>query len=160
MLKKILFTLLSLFIALFAYLLLWPVPIEPVSWAAPTAPGYAGVHAVNTKLANLQNIPIGKEEGPEHLAIGRDGKLYAAMASGAIVRMNPDGTGQEAFVNTGGRVLGFDFDAQGNLIAADALRGLLQIAPDKKISVLADKVAGDPIRYADAVVVANSGKMY
>lgn len=160
MLKKILFTLLSLFIALFAYLLLWPVPIEPVSWAAPTAPGYAGVHAVNTKLANLQNIPIGKEEGPEHLAIGRDGKLYAAMASGAIVRMNPDGTGQEAFVNTGGRVLGFDFDAQGNLIAADALRGLLQIAPDKKISVLADKVAGDPIRYADAVVVAKSGKMY
>ena len=27
--------------------------------------------------------------------LGRDGKLYAAMASGNIVRMNPDGSGQE-----------------------------------------------------------------
>jgi hypothetical protein len=33
------------------------------------------------------------------------------MASGNIVRMNPDGSAQEVFANTGGRVLGFDFDA-------------------------------------------------
>ena len=74
--------------------------------------------------------------------------------------MNPDGSAQEVFVNTGGRVLGFDFDASGNLIAADAVKGLLSISPDKKITVLTDKVNGDPIRYADAVVVAKSGKMY
>jgi sugar lactone lactonase YvrE len=57
-------------------------------------------------------------------------------------------------------VLGFDFDAAGNLIAADAVKGLLSISPDKRITVLADKVGGDPIRYADAVVVARNGKMY
>jgi YD repeat-containing protein len=74
--------------------------------------------------------------------------------------MNPDGSAQEVFVNTGGRVLGFDFDAAGNLIAADANKGLLSISPDKKITVLTDKVNGDPIRYADAVVVAKSGKIY
>jgi sugar lactone lactonase YvrE len=57
-------------------------------------------------------------------------------------------------------VLGFDFDAAGNLIAADAVKGLLSISPDRKVSVLTDKVGDDPIRYADAVVVARNGKMY
>jgi sugar lactone lactonase YvrE len=147
--------------ALAAYLLLWPVPVEPVSWRAPAAPGYVGVHAVNTRLANLRTIPIGQEVGPEHLAFGPDGKLYAAMASGAIVRMNADGSGQESFTNTGGRVLGFDFDAQGRLIAADAVKGLLAIGSDRKVTVLADHVRpGDPIRYTDAVVVAPDGQIY
>jgi sugar lactone lactonase YvrE len=74
--------------------------------------------------------------------------------------MNLDGSEQSTFVNTGGRVLGFDFDAQGNLIAADAVRGLLSVASDGKITLLADKVRNDPIRYADGVVVAKTGKIY
>lgn len=147
--------------ALAAYLLLWPVPVEPVRWQAPAAAGYVGVHAPNTRLANLRTIAIGREEGPEHIAVGPDGKLYAAMASGGIVRMNPDGGAQETFANTGGRVLGFDFDAQGRLIAADAMKGLLAIGADRRVTVLADQVSpGDPIRYADAVVVAPDGQIY
>ncbi len=147
-------------VLLAAYLLTWPVPIEPVSWAAANAPGYVGPHVVNTKLANLKLISLGAEEGPEHIALGKDGKLYAAVASGKMLRMNPDGTAQEEFVNTGGRVLGFDFDAAGNLIAADAFKGLLSISSGKVITVLANQHAGQPIRYADAVVVAATGKMY
>jgi sugar lactone lactonase YvrE len=57
-------------------------------------------------------------------------------------------------------VLGFDFDAQGHLIAADAVQGLLSISPAREVRVLTDKVNGDPIRYADAVVVAKNGKLY
>ena len=158
--KKIVLTIVAILFLLAAYLTLWPVPIKPVSWNAPMPPGYVGFHAVNTKLANLNIISLGKEEGPEHIAIGKDGKLYTTVASGNILRMNPDGSAQEVFVNTGGRVLGFDFDASGNLIAADVNNGLLSISPDKKITLLTDKVNGDPIRYADAVVVAKSGKMY
>jgi len=158
--KKIVLTIVAILFLLAAYLTLWPVPIKPVSWNAPMPPGYVGFHTVNTKLANLNIISLGKEEGPEHIAIGKDGKLYTTVASGNILRMNPDGSAQEVFVNTGGRVLGFDFDASGNLIAADVNNGLLSISPDKKITLLTDKVNGDPIRYADAVVVAKSGKMY
>jgi len=147
-------------LAVVAYLALWPVPIAPVSWKAPAAPGYVGPHAVNQKLAGLKLIDLGGEEGPEHIVLARDGKLYTTVLSGNILRMNPDGSGREVFANTGGRVLGFDFDAAGNLIAADAVKGLLSISPDRKITVLADRVGGDPIRYADAVVVARNGKIY
>jgi len=149
-----------LLLALMAYLALWPVPIQPVSWKAPAAPGYVGPHAANQKLAGLKMIDLGGEEGPEHVVLARDGKLYTTVLSGNILRMNPDGSGREVFANTGGRVLGFDFDATGNLIAADAIKGLLSISPDRKITVLADQVGGDPIRYADAVVVARNGKIY
>ena len=147
-------------VAVAAYLAAWPVPIQPVAWSAPAAPGYQGVHIPNQRLARLNIIDLKGEVGPEHIALGKDGKLYTTVLSGNILRMNPDGSGQEVFANTGGRVLGFDFDAAGNLIAADAIKGLLSIAPDGKLTVLADKVGGDPIRYADAVVVAQSGKMY
>jgi hypothetical protein len=159
--KKILGTLLALVLLAAAYLLLWPVPITPVAFALPTAPGYGGVHAANTKLAGLKMIDLHGEIGPEHIVFGPDNKLYTTVASGNILRMAADGSGQEVFANTGGRVLGFDFDAKGNLIAADAIKGLLSIAPDgKTTTVLTDSVNGDPIRYADAVVVAKSGNMY
>jgi sugar lactone lactonase YvrE len=140
--KKILVAVGIALVGLAAYLSLWPVPIAPQSWEAPAAPGYTGPFAANNKLASLKTIPLGAEEGPEHLVVARDGKLYTTVASGAILRMNPDGSGQEVVASTGGRVLGFDFDPAGNLIAADAFRGLLSISPDKKVTVLADKAGG------------------
>jgi sugar lactone lactonase YvrE len=146
--------------AAIAYLTLAPVPIEPVAWQAPPAPGYAGAHAQNARLASLRHLVIGNEEGPESMASGPDGKLYAAVASGAIVRLNPDGSGFKKWADAGGRVLGIDFDARGHLIAADAMRGLLAIGPDGKQELLSDNVAGDPIRYANSVAVAKSGRIY
>lgn len=158
--KKIAYGALMIVVALAAYLGLWPVPVQPVAWKAPAAPGYTGAHATNSKLAGLNLITLGDEAGPEHVVLGRDGKLYAAVASGRILRMNPDGTGQEVFAATGGRVLGFDFDAAGRLIAADAVKGLLAIGTDRQVTLLTDRVDGDPIRYADAVVVARNGRIY
>jgi len=159
-LKRIAWILALALVALIVYLLLWPVPVQPVSLVAPAAPGYTGVHAANQRLAGLQVIDLGAEEGPEHVAFGPDGKLYAAVASGKLLRMDADGSAQQVFARTGGRVLGFAFDAAGNLIAADAFKGLLEIAPDGKVRVLADKVDGSPILYADAVVVARNGLVY
>ena len=157
--KKIATIVALLLAALSGYLLLWPVPVDPVAWQAIPAPGYQGPHAPNQRLAGLTLIPLGDDAGPEHVVV-RDGKVYAAMASGRILRMNLDGSGQEVYASTGGRVLGFDFDAGGRLIAADAVKGLLAVGPDGRASVLADRVDGDPIRYADAVVVARNGRIY
>jgi len=142
------------------YLAAWPVPIRPVAWSPSEAPGYVGPHAVNTRLAQLQAISLNGEVGPEHVVLGKDGKLYTTVQSGNVLRMAPDGSQPQVFVNTGGRVLGFDFDAAGNLIAADAMQGLLSIAPDGKITLLTNQAGGTPIHYANSVVVAKTGKIY
>ena len=148
-------------LAVIGYLCFWPVAAEPVAWQAQSPPGYVGPYAPNTHLAGLRMIALDDEFGPEHIAMGADGKLYAAMTSGSILRMDPDGGNQAVFADTGGRVLGFDFDAAGAMIAADAFRGLLSIDVDGQASLLTDHVnPGDPIDYADAVVVAANGTIF
>lgn len=149
-----------LLLAPLAYLCLWPVPAAPVSWQASPPPGYTGAFEPNTRLSGLRTIDLGNEVGPEHIALGPDGKLYAAMTSGSLLRMEPDGSNQEVFARTGGRVLGFAFDPAGRLIAADAMKGLLVVTADS-VTVLADHAGpDDPIRFADAVVVAPDGTIY
>jgi sugar lactone lactonase YvrE len=147
-------------LGLLAYLFLWPVPIEPVAWQAPAFDGYSGRHAANDRLAALQLVSIAPEVGPEHIDFGPDGRLYTGVLSGAILRMNPDGSGIETVVNTQGRPLGFDFAADGSLVVADAVKGLLRIASDGAVTVLASDIDGNPIRYADAVVIADNGLIY
>lgn len=151
---------LLLAVALAGYLALWPVPLEPVAWQAPPSPGYVGVHAANERLSAVARVSVAPEVGPEHIGFGPDGKLYTGVLSGAVLRMNPDGSALETVVNTGGRPLGLDFTADGELVIADAIKGLLAVRSDGTLRVLADAVDGERIRYADAVVVAADGRMY
>jgi len=88
MVKRIAWPLVALAVVLAAYLALWPVPIRAVGWVSPSPPGYTGPHSANSKLAGLTLISLGDEVGPEHIVLARDGKLYAAVASGNILRMN------------------------------------------------------------------------
>jgi sugar lactone lactonase YvrE len=150
----------SLIAALLAYLAIWPVPVAPVAWQATPSAGHTGVYETNTRLAGLRRIDLGGHEGPEHVAIGPDGLLYAAVADGRVLRMKPDGSERVVFAKTGGRVLGFDFDAAGRMIAADAMRGLLAIDREGAVRVLLDEVDGEPLRYADGVAVARDGRIY
>jgi sugar lactone lactonase YvrE len=143
-----------------AYLVAWPVPIAPRRWAVGPDPGYRGPFAENHTLAGLQRIALDGRTGPEHLAIGPDGRLYTGVAGGEILRIDPDGGRLEVFAKTGGRVLGLTFDAQGRLLAADALRGLLIILPDGKASPLVDHFEGEPVLLANSVIVASNGIVY
>jgi sugar lactone lactonase YvrE len=145
--------------AALVYLLAWPVPVEPVAWNAPGSAGYVGAHARNERLARLRLVRLTPELGPEHIAFGPDGRLYTGMLSGAVLRMNADGSSVETVANTGGRPLGLDFDAKGRLVIADALRGLLALESDGSVRVLTSSVGGDPILFADAVTIAADGRM-
>jgi sugar lactone lactonase YvrE len=138
------------------YLLTWPVPIEARAWSVQVNPGYTGPHAANAALAGLRTVDLGGEAGPEHVQLGPDGLLYTTVASGKVLRMAPDGSRRQVFADTQGRVLGFDFDRAGNMIAADALRGLMRIDPAGQVTLLTDRAGQTPILYADAVIVTKA----
>ncbi|MEE9330236.1 MAG: SMP-30/gluconolactonase/LRE family protein [Parvularculaceae bacterium] len=153
-----------IFLVLLAYLLLWPVPIDPVAWEAPENAGYVGVFNQNSRLGNLKTLPIGDHHGPEDVA-GKfeDGRMiiYTSTQSGDIIRIDPETNEHSVFANTGGVPLGLDFDAVGNLIVADAHKGLLSLNAAGKITVLTDTAEdGSRLIYTDELAIAADGKIY
>lgn len=142
------------------YLFTWPVPIDPVPWEAPRDAGLIDPFAPNDLLRAARPVDLAPHEGPEDIAGGPDGLLYAAMKDGSIVRFNADGENLSIFAEPGGRPLGLEFDASGNLLVANAVLGLQRISPDGSVEVLADRYLGEPIRYADDLAVADDGTIY
>src|SRR3989442_12432493 len=128
-LKRILLFLGALIVIVLLYLLFWPVPISPVAWMPPPAPALTGQYQQNSRLASLErlslgpgNPTLGKGFGPEDVALDADGRIYTGLDDGRIVRLQADGSKPETFSNTHGRPLGLVFDANGNLIVADAIK--------------------------------------
>jgi sugar lactone lactonase YvrE len=157
--RRILLAIAASVALLVLYLLAWPVPIAPVAWQAPASPGYSGAHERNDRLAQARLVSIAPEVGPEHIEAGPDGRLYTGSLSGAVLRIEPDGGEAAVIARTGGRPLGIAFDANGSLLIADAMRGLLVLDASGELRVLTDSVDGTPILFADAVVVADDGKV-
>src|SRR5262245_6139506 len=160
MARRLLLVFALVLIAAVLYLAFWPVPVSPVAWSAPTDRGYVGAFAPNGRLKDLERLPIGDNHGPEAMALDAEGRIYAATEEGRIVRLSADGSRPENWAQTGGRPLGVAFDRAGNLIVADAYLGLLSIAPNAQVAVLAREADGVPIAYADDVDVASDGKVY
>lgn len=146
-------------LVLTAYLVFWPVAVDPIAWQAPANQGYSGDFSQNQQLSQITRIELKGDIGPEDLALSKDGNLYFALLSGDIKYLNSEGQIQP-WVNTGGRPLGIEFDQQGNLLVADAFKGLLSISAEGEITTLVDSVDGIAINYADDVDVATNGNIY
>ena len=148
-------------IGLAAYLLFWPVPIDPVAWTPAPNPGKTGAFARSDGLRSLQKLIADAGLGPEDVTRGADGFFYTGLQDGRILRFRAESNEQpELFVNTGGRPLGMQFDAQGNLIIADAFKGLLSISPDRAITILTDSVAGKRMLFPDDLDIAQDGLIW
>ncbi len=161
MIRKLFAFLLLAIVLLGAYLVLWPVPIDPVAWNAPKNPGYVGVYAPNEATAKIDRVKLGAFSGPEDAAFGPDGQLYITSHEGSIIQYDPVSGDVVEFAKTGGRPLGLEFGKDGTLYVADAYLGLLKISAAGKVTVLANKTkSGTPIRYADDVDIADDGSVY
>jgi sugar lactone lactonase YvrE len=159
--KKKLLPVIAALIVLFAlYLLLWPVPIAPQAWTPPPAPPLTGVFAVNSALAAAERIGAGVGDAPETVSVDAQGRIYAGYVDGRIVRFAADGSRPETFAQTGGRPVGHRFDAAGNLIVADAYKGLLSISTEGKISPLTTQQGGVPFGLTDDVEAGADGNYY
>jgi sugar lactone lactonase YvrE len=152
-----------------AYLLAWPIPNAPQAWQAPADPGYQGPHLRNTRLAALQTatLDMGGGHGPEHI-LSANGQLYSGLSNGDVVRWSPDAPHLVSRVaHTGGRPLGLDMDAQGRLIVADAMQGVLRITGEGAgariepiLTRVQHPVPDDPLPFADAVKVGPGGVIW
>lgn len=143
-----------------AYLLLWPVPITPQAWSPPKAPDTrAGLFANQQTLLAAEVLARGQGHGPEGVAIGPDGSIYAGFIDGRIFRLGVDGQTIEVLANTGGRPLGMVMTEQG-LVIADALKGLLRLERGGRLTTLSTASEGVPFRFADDVDVAPDGRLY
>lgn len=158
--KNILRGLALVVVALLLYLLFWPVPVSPAAWTPPAAPGLAGPYAPNNRLAGIERLETGGGFGPEDVALDSRGRIYAGMDNGRIVRLQPNGKNPEAFADTHGRPLGLIFDHAGNLIVADADKGLLSVAPDGAITVLSTQADGVTFRCTNDLDLAADGTIY
>ena len=134
-------------------------PIDSVAWKAPEALPMVGKLAPNDHLEKAELLAQGEVYGPEDTTVDANGVLYTGTQDGWIVRVWPDGR-VEKWLETGGRPLGMVFDHQGNLIVADAWKGLLSISPDSTITLLTLEAEGQPFGFTDDVDIAPDGRIY
>lgn len=143
-----------------AYLLLAPVPISPAAWTPPAAPALTGQYAQNSRLAPVQKLSLGDGHKPEDVALDAEGKIYAGFEDGRIMVLEPDDTQPRVFANTNGRPLGLVFDREGNLIVADALKGLLSVNKTGEVKVLADEADGAKFGCLNDLDIGADGTIY
>ena len=141
------------------YLLLWPVPIDPVAWEAPSDLGLIDPFAPDDRLAPAQAIDLGQHEGPEDISRGLDGHLYATVKDGFVLRIDANGDVHE-FADVGGRPLGIETAADGSLLVANANHGLQRVSTRGEVEILLGEVDGQPIAYADDLAIAGDGTIY
>ncbi|MEM6730391.1 MAG: SMP-30/gluconolactonase/LRE family protein, partial [Myxococcota bacterium] len=143
---------------LIAYLFFWPVDIEPLAWESPKLD--PEVWNSNTPLTGATRVALADGEGPEDIDVDVDGRVYVGLAHGEIVRWAPDHSAPEVVANTGGRPLGLDWDSQGNLVIADAEKGLLRLDANGRLETLATSCGGRPLVFTDDLEVARDGTVY
>jgi sugar lactone lactonase YvrE len=158
--KRFGYILLFIILNVVMYLLTFPVRIAPAAWTPPPAPALTGQYAQNTRLSAIQKLPLGDGHKPEDVALDADGKIYAGLEDGRIMVLQPDGTQPHVFANTYGRPLGLIFDREGNLIVADAIKGLLSVNKAGEVTVLAEEADGVKFGCLNDLDIGADGTIY
>jgi len=139
-----------------AYLLFWPVPIDPARWNPPEAPALAGASAQNDVLATVERLDVGL--GPESVAVDASGDLFCGLEDGSIVRWSAGAA--ETIATIDGRPLGMGFDSHGELIVCDLYGRLLAVGGSGEVRELATEVGGVPLGLVNDLDIAADGTIY
>jgi sugar lactone lactonase YvrE len=179
--RFVLIGILALIVLAAGYVLAWPTSLEPVEVTVGQNQGFTGPYAPNTALRSIRFLGEAMGTGPEDVAV-KDGYAYSGLADGSIVRVRIDGLtptgpapvpvipgtpapptpglGVERIANTGGRPLGLQHDPFGNLVVADAKKGLLAITPTGQVIPVAQRYENRPLLFVDDLDIAKDGTIY
>jgi len=141
-----------------AYLLLWPVPVNPVAWNAPVDRGYVDPFSPNDLLTSATGIDLAEFEGPEDATLGGDGHVYLTTDNGVILRVQNRDVSE--FARTGGRPLGIETDRDGSLLIANAHSGIQRIANDGSVTVVLSSIDQQPLENSNNLGVGPDGVIY
>ncbi|MFD8234693.1 SMP-30/gluconolactonase/LRE family protein [Streptomyces sp. NPDC059696] len=116
-----------------------------------------------TALVPRHYVAVGP--GPEDVVADPRGRVLTGVADGRILRLDtlgdPVAARVEVIAETGGRPLGLELLPDGDLLVCDAARGLLRVGTgDGTVRVLADSVAGEPLRFCSNVVSLSDDSVY
>ncbi len=146
----------TLLIAVFAYLLFWPVPIQPQGWTPPEPIQFPENH----ELASVERIAREVGIGPEAVNVDSQGRLVTGFIDGRVARFAADGSRYELLADTRGRPLGIAFSSTGEIIVADAIRGLLKIDLGGQVIELATSAGGQRLGFVDDLDVSADDIVY
>ncbi|GAB2539284.1 SMP-30/gluconolactonase/LRE family protein [Spirosoma aerophilum] len=132
-----------------AYILFYPVPIDPQGWTPQADVGLTGQFAPNHALGALHKMANGQCNRCEDVAVDSLGNVYAGDVDGNILAFSTDFKNRRVLAKTGGRPLGMIVDKQGNVYTADSPKGLLKISPTGVLTVLTNSCSGRLITFAD-----------
>ncbi|WP_328869315.1 SMP-30/gluconolactonase/LRE family protein [Streptomyces sp. NBC_00287] len=102
--------------------------------------------------------------GPEDVVADARGRVLTGVEDGRILRLDgltePDDARVEVLAETGGRPLGLELLTDDALLVCDAERGLLRVdLTDGTVRILADSVAGEPLRFCSNTVALSDGSV-
>ncbi|KAG4939097.1 hypothetical protein GLYMA_16G119000v4 [Glycine max] len=141
-------------------------PFKPVLLPVQLGRSTVAVPARNGHMQDgSERVGEGHLEGPEDLAYDAAARVvYTGCEDGWIKRVTVNDSvvdsAVEDWVNTGGRPLGLVLKPNGELIVADAEKGLLRVSSEKEIELLVDEFEGLKFKLTDGVDIADDGTIY
>ncbi|XP_002273458.3 protein STRICTOSIDINE SYNTHASE-LIKE 5 [Vitis vinifera] len=133
-----------------------PVPIHEFSQQPMVVP------KLNPRmLQGSEMIGVGKLLSPEDIAYHPDSHLiYTGCDDGWVKRITLNDSMVQNWAFTGGRPLGVALGRHGQLVVADAEKGLLEVTADGMVKTLTDEAEGLKFKLTDGVDVAVDGMIY
>lgn len=99
--------------------------------------------------------------GAEDVVVASDGSVYTGTEDGLIWRLSADGRRIDKVAHTGGRPLGLELFADGDLLVCDADAGLLVVhVADGSIETLLSDIDGKRMRFCNNAAIAADGTIW
>ncbi|WP_284740941.1 SMP-30/gluconolactonase/LRE family protein [Amycolatopsis sp. RTGN1] len=112
------------------------------------------------RFGEVTVIPV-NGHGPEDVVVDGEGRIYAGVDDGRILRVSPDGRRIDVIADTGGRPLGLELYGEDELLICDARAGLLVVPlAGGKPSTLATSALGLDFVFCNNAAVASDGTVY